>query len=288
MQARVTRRGFTIGLGLMSALVGPALAAPRRPAGNPFEALERAHGGRLGVFLLDTHSGRSLSWRADERFLMCSTFKVFAAAAVLARVDAGREQLDRRLPFGRAQLLDYAPAAEAAVGRGFLTVEEACQASVELSDNTAANLLIDNIGGPGALTLYWRGLGDTVSRLDRDEPGLNLPYGVYDTTSPRAFAGSLRTLLLGRSLSAASRARLEGWMRASSTGRRRLRAGLPTTWVAGDKTGSGQGQTNDVAVIRPPGRAPLFAAAFYASTAEAPAREAVLAEVGRRAAAWLL
>jgi beta-lactamase class A len=281
------------------ALAGLALVRPLRAvgadapdtagsrAGNPFAAIERAHGGRLGVFVLDTGGGRSLGYRADERFLMCSTFKLLLAACVLSRVEAGREQLGRVVRFGAGDVMEYAPVARAHLGEGRLPVEALCQAAVEVSDNTAANLLLAAIGGPQAITRFARDHGDAVTRLDRWELALNVPSGEQDTSSPRAMAHLLATLLLGDALGAASRAKLEGWMRACSTGERRLRAGLPAGWVVGDKTGTGHTQTNDLAILRPPGRAPLLVTAYYeAGIPPDEEREGVLRQVGAAVAGW--
>ncbi|GLH68404.1 class A beta-lactamase [Geothrix edaphica] len=260
-------------------------AAPVPPAAARLAALEARSGGRLGVAVLDTGSGRRLDHRGGERFPLCSTFKVLLAGAVLARVDGGRETLDRRVPYGQADLLEHAPVAKAHVAEGGLPVLDLCAAAVEASDNTAANLLLQTLGGPGAITTFARSLGDPVTRLDRTEPSLNtaLPGDPRDTTTPTAMVDTLRALLLGPTLTPASRQRLEGWMAACTTGRDRLRAGLPADWTAGDKTGSGRrGTVNDVAILRPPHRAPILIAVYYTgSTAPMDARNAVLAEVGR-------
>jgi beta-lactamase class A len=259
--------------------VVPASAAAR------LAALEARAGGRLGVAVLDTGSGRRLGHRGGERFPLCSTFKVLLAGAVLARVDAGQEALDRRLSYSQADLLDYAPVTTAHVAEGGLTVRDLCAAAVEVSDNTAANLLLRTLGGPGAITAFARSLGDPVTRLDRTEPTLNtaLPGDPRDTTTPTALVDTLRALLLGPALKLASRQRLEGWMAACTTGRNRLRAGLPADWSVGDKTGSGErGTVNDVAILRPPHRAPILVAVYYTgSSAPMEDRNAVLAEVGR-------
>jgi beta-lactamase class A len=269
-----TRRALWLGVA--------ALATPAWAGDGPFAAIERRHGGRLGVFVLDTGSGRSLAWRADERFLMCSTFKTLVVGRVLSRVEAGRERLERHLSYGDADLLDYAPAARANVARGWLSVGEMCAAAIQVSDNTAANLLMKSFGGPAEVTRYARSLGDSVTRQDRWEPQANLPDGDKDTTSPRAMAHSLRALLLGPALKPASRAMLEAWLTTSTRGLQRIRAGLPQSWRAGAKAGTGQGQTNDVAIIRPPGRAPIIAAAYYRRARAMPEAkaEAVLREVG--------
>ncbi len=251
-------------------------------------ALERRHGGRLGVAVLDTGSGRHLAHRGDERFLMCSTFKLLAVAAVLARVDRGKEQLDRRIVFGQEAVLSYAPVTRLHVGAPGMSVAELCQAAITLSDNTAANLLLTSLDGPAAITTFARGLGDPITRLDRTEPELNLasPGDVRDTTTPAAMLATMQRLLLGRALSESSRGQLLVWLRACTTGADRLRAGVPAGWTVGDKTGSGsQGQTNDVAILWPAQRKPLLVTAYYAdSPADAAGRNAVLAEVGRIAA----
>lgn len=248
-------------------------------------ALERKHGGRLGVAILDTGNGRRAGHRADERFLMCSTFKLLAVAAVLARVDRGVEQLDRRIVFGKESVLAWAPVTTHRVGAPGMSVAELCQAATTVSDNTAANLLLASLGGPAAVTSYVRGLGDPLTRLDRIEPELNVgaPGDVRDTTTPNAMLADLRALLLGNALSATSRRQLAEWLRATRTGADKLRAGVPGDWQVGDKTGSGaHGESNDIAIIWPPQRKPLLVTAYYtAASADGTGRDAVLAEVGR-------
>ena len=252
-------------------------------------ALERRHGGRLGVAMLDTGTGTRIAHRGDERFLMCSTFKLLAVAAVLARVDRGAERLDRRVVFGKEALLAYAPVTSRRVGAPGMSIAELCQATITLSDNTAANLLLASLGGPAVVTEFVRNLGDALTRLDRIEPDLNAggPGDVRDTTTPNAMLDSMHRVLLGNALSDASRALLVEWLRACTTGADKLRAGIPAGWVSGDKTGSGsQGETNDVAIIWPLQRKPLLVTAYYAgSSADAAGRNAILAEVGRIAAA---
>lgn len=247
--------------------------------------LEADNGGRLGVALLDTAGGELAGHRLDERFPMCSTFKVLAAATILARVDAGAEQLARRIRFAQADILSYAPVTKTHLDSG-MTVAELCEAAVTLSDNTAANLLLASFGGPPALTHHAQSLGDTLTRLDRIEPDLNeaTPGDVRDTTTPAAMARTLAKLTTGEALSPASRELLIGWMVGCKTGASRLRAGLPSGWRIGDKTGSGgHGSSNDIAVIWPPGRAPLILTSYLTETDNASddKRNAVHAEVGR-------
>jgi len=267
----------------------PARAAPvASDAAAQLAALEHAHGGKLGVFAHDTGSGRTVGHRADERFLMCSTMKAALAGATLARADKGLERLDRRVPYRKTDLLDYAPVTKAHVAEGGMTVEALCAAAVQESDNTAAILLLRQLGGNPPLTRFVRGLGDSVSRFDRPEPFLNRAKGVLDTTTPRGAAAGLRTLLLGDALSPASRAKLWGWMETSTPGKHRLRAGLPADWRIAHKTGtSGQGQSNDISVIRPPRGAPLIVTAYYlAPQLSDDRRDAVIAEAARIVARW--
>jgi beta-lactamase class A len=255
-----------------------------------FRAIERDIGGRLGVAAFDVETGRHLAYRADERFPMCSTFKWLLVAQILARVDAGAEQLTRSIGFGPADLLDHAPVTRAHVAEGRMTISELAEAAIQLSDNTAGNLLLRAVGGPASLTEFLRRLGDRVTRLDRTEPALNSAErgDVRDTTTPSAMVMDMRRLLIGERLHEASRDRLRAWLEGSTTGARRLRAGLPRDWRIGDKTGAGGfGATNDVAIIWPPARRPALVAAFVAeSAATIEVREGALAAVGRSVAEW--
>ncbi len=253
--------------------------------------IEAASGGRLGVAVLDTLAESRVGHRADERFPMCSTFKLLAAAAVLARVDAGKEQLDRRIRFQPSDVVVNSLVTKDLAGGAGMSLEELCEAAMIVSDNTAGNLLLASLGGPEGLTAYARSLGDTVTRLDRIEPDLNeaLPSDPRDTTSPAAMLSNLRTLALGNVLSPQSRERITAWLLGNKTGDTRLRAGLPNGWRVGDKTGTGErGTTNDVGIIWPPGRNPVLVAIYLTGTpAEAAQRNATLAAVGRAVAAAL-
>lgn len=247
--------------------------------------LEGIYGGRLGVVALDTATGARIAHRGDERFPMCSTFKVLLAGAVLARVDAGAEHLERLVPYGKADLLEYAPITKERAGLGLMTVRDLCAAAMEYSDNTAANLLLRTIGGPARVTAYARSLGDTRTRLDRNEPSLNsaIPGDDRDTTTPAAMASDLRRLVAGRVLAASSRGTLEAWLIDCKTGLDAIRFGVPVGWKVGDKTGSGDHATvNDVAILYPPKRSPIVVTAYYTgSPASSDVRHGVLAEVGR-------
>ena len=247
------------------------------------QALEAVSQGRLGVHILDTATGVEYGHRADERFLMLSSFKTLASALVLHRVDQGLESLERRVSFARDELIPWSPITERHVEQGGLSLAQLCEAAITTSDNTAANLILASYGGPAALTAYLRQLGDPVTRLDRIEPDLNVrhPDAPLDTTSPRAMVKTLRTLLLGDALSARSRYLLARWMIDDTTGLKRLRAGLPGIWKIGEKTGTYKADLNDIGVVWPPGRAPLVVAAYLAeSSADLPAREAVIAGIG--------
>lgn len=268
----------------------PGAASPARLLSEAdLASLERQSGGRLGVAIIDGSGSELARHRADERFPLCSTFKVLAVAAVLARVDRGQEQLERPIAFGAADLLEYAPVVRARAAEGRLSLAEACEASITLSDNTAANLLLDRLGGPARVTAFVRTLGDTVTRLDRNEPSLNecLAGDERDTTTPHAMARTLRTLVLGSALSKASRERLVQWMTASTTGLKRLRGGVPAGWRAADKTGSGHfGTSNDIAILWPSAGKPILIAAYLTQTsASSELRNGVLAELARRATA---
>jgi len=275
-------------------LAAPLLSLPAfaEDTVSALRELERRNGGRLGVAMLDTASGRRVAHRGDERFAMCSTFKFLAAALVLARVDRGEERLDRRIVFSESELVTYSPATKEHAGPGGMTVETICAAAMTLSDNTAGNLMLSSFGGPEGLTAFLRGLGDPVTRLDRIETALNegTPGDPRDTTSPAAMLATMQKIVAGDTLSATSRERLVGWMLDSKTGDKRLKAGLPAAWRVGDKTGTGgHGSANDIAVAWPPGRAPVLVTAYYTgSTISDDARSAVIAEAGRIATVGLV
>ena len=287
----ISRRTLLTG----SLLTGAALSTTRGFAAawdtalqNAIGSLERRHGGRLGVALLNTNGGKIVAYRGDERFPLCSTFKCLAAAFVLARVDRNEENLSRKIIYKKSDLVAYSPTTEKHVGSG-LTMAEICEAAITLSDNTAGNLMLDSFGGPQGLTKYLRSLGDNLTRLDRRETELNeaKPDDPRDTTTPVAMLETLRKTVLGTALSDASRAQLTAWLVANKTGDERLRAGLPQDWKVGDKTGSGDNNSaNDVAVVWPPGRAPVIVTAYYTgSTASDEERNVILADVGRFAEA---
>ncbi|SFK38530.1 class A beta-lactamase [Rhodanobacter glycinis] len=274
-------------LGAAALVVRPrfAMAGETEAIAGELATLERQHGGRLGVAMLDIGSGRHAGHRAGERFLLCSTGKLLVVGAVLARVDRGEEQLSRRIVFGPDVILEWAPVTRKHVGAPGMTVAELCHAALTISDNTAMNLLLKSVGGPAAATRFVRSLDDDITRLDRHEPELNVPDRNLDTTTPDAMLASLRKLLLGNVLSASSRAQLIDWLRHNTTGETQLRAGMPASWQAGDKTGSGHTQTNDVAIAWPPGRQPLLVTAYYEGPADqGDMRKAVLAHVGKLAA----
>ena len=285
----ISRRGLL----LRSLLAAPFLAcrnARARANAEDIRAsladLEKTHGGRLGVCVLRVATGRRVEHRGDEQFAMCSTHKFLAAAFVLQRVDYGEDSLERRIPYAKDNLVTYSPITEKHAGDG-MTLGQLCEAALTLSDNTAANLILETLGGPAGFTSRARALGDDVTRLDRIETALNEAKigDPRDTTTPAAMAENVRKLVLGEALSAPSREKLANWVIANRTGDKRLRAGIPKGWRVGDKTGTGgAGATNDIAVVWPPDRGPLVVTAYYAESAALDdEREQVLAEVGRLA-----
>ncbi len=247
--------------------------------------LEERSGGRLGVSLIDGRGAHLLGYRANERFPMCSTFKFLLVGLVLTRVDAGTLSYDEHVRYGKSDLLAYAPVTTKNVGRGYMTVGALCQAAIELIDNAAANLLLALVGGPPAVTRFARSLGDPLTRLDRTETALNsaIAGDPRDTTTPAAMAGDLRMVLGAAVLARASRAKLEAWMIACQTGTACIRAGVPSGWIVGDKTGLGEnGTRNDIAFLRPPSRTAAYVTAYLTGATVSPdARNAVLASVGQ-------
>lgn len=292
------RREFS--WGLVAAALAPlwACATVRTPSAavvqqwqQALAQIERNAQGRLGAALLDTGSGLALGWRQDERFAMCSTFKLSLAGWMLALVDQGKERLEARVQYPASALVEYSPASgpKAGVGGG-LTVGELCSAAVSLSDNTATNVLLARHGGPAALTAWLRSLGDAHTRLDRNEPTLNEAAvgDPRDTTTPLAMLQTMQKLVLGDAISPASRTTLQRWLVETSTGDKRLRAGAPG-WKVGDKTGTAgsSGTANDIGVLWPQdGGAPVLLTCYLTQSAAKPEqRDAAIAAVARCAVA---
>ncbi len=262
----------------------PTALAGDTPQAADFAALEKASGGRLGVTLLDTASGRRIGHRQDERFPMCSTFKFVLSSCVLHLADQGTLSLDRRLPVRQQDMLSHAPVTKRHVGKD-LTVRDLCRATMVTSDNPAANLLLGVVGGPAGVTAFLRANGDAVTRNDRLEPEMNrfAPDDPRDTTSPAAMAASLQRFVLGDVLKPASRLQLADWLIDNETGDTRLRAGLSPAWRVGDKTGSnGEDTTNDIAILWPlAGGAPWVLTSYLqGATVDDAGRNDVLRQVG--------
>ncbi|MEU6700911.1 class A beta-lactamase [Pseudonocardia sp. NPDC046786] len=253
--------GTALAGGIVSCTAAPPAPAPTGPVpGLP--DLEREFGRRIGVHALDIGTGAAVGHRDGERFLMCSVVKALTAAFVLHRSVQEPGLLARPVRWDRADLLEYAPVTERHLATG-LTVEQLCDAAVTVSDNTAQNLLLRQVGPPAELTGWLRGLGDDVTRADRTETALNERDGDLDTSTPAALAATLRVLTTGDALPGAQRDRLLGWLRANTTGDRQIRAGVPAGWQVGDKTGSGPlGERNDSGVLFPPQGAPVVLTVF--------------------------
>ncbi|UUU24188.1 class A beta-lactamase [Streptomyces sp. DSM 40750] len=257
------------GAAFAAAVPGTAYASAPGDAGlaRRLGELEREYSARLGIFAHDTATGRTVAYRADERFPICSVFKTLAAGAVLRDLDRDGEYLARRIHYTKEYVTaaGYAPITGTAANvAGGMTVGELCAATVSHSDNGAANLLLRELGGPTAITRFSRSLGDRTTRLDRWEPELNSaePWRTTDTTNPRAIGRTYARLVLGRALPDGDRELLTGWLIANTTNIQRFRAGLPADWTLADKTGGGSayGVANDVGVVWPPDRPPLVLA----------------------------
>jgi beta-lactamase class A len=286
LEAQVTRRTLLAGSASLL-LLGRASGASERHSEftQGLREIQARIGGRLGVHVLDTGSAVEITYSGDDRFAMCSTFKLLLAAAVLERVDAGKLDLDQRIAFGSGDMLSHAPVTSARLDQGAISIRDLCAAIVEVSDNPAANLLLPLVQGPRGLTQFLRRTGDEITRLDRTELDLNtnLPGDPRDTTTPRAMVRTVRKLLTGDVLSEASRAQLIAWLVRSQTGVRRIRAGLPSDWKVGDKTGTGaNGAVNNVAIAWPPQRPPVIAAVLMSeSKLPESALEAAHAQIGK-------
>ena len=285
MQTRNSTLSRTVA-GLVLGLSMAATGFAQTPVGALEQTVDRIEaklGGRIGIALVDTGSDFTWSHRPDERFLMNSTMKVPLCGAVLARVDAGTLSLTDELPVTQGDIVTYAPVTEQHVGQS-MNMAELCMAAIDMSDNTAANLLIEHLDGPQAVTQFFRSTGDMESRLDRFEPELNTfaPGDPRDTTTPVASVDTLRNLLLGDALSDNSRKQLADWMSHGGVTGQLLRAGAPAGWQIYDKSGSGSHTRNLVAMVTPDRRAPWIVSIFLSDTdADFETRNAALQDISR-------
>ncbi|MGV9311263.1 class A beta-lactamase [Streptomyces sp. NPDC003691] len=259
-------------------VVKPSKTRAAEGAGRGFVALEKEFGARLGVYAVDTGSGLTVAHRPDERFAYASTCKAFLAAAMLRKHSL--RELERRVPYGRDVLQPHSPITERHVGKG-MTLRELCDATVRYSDNAAANLLFDELGGPRGLQAELRSTGDRVTRCDRYEVALSdaVPGDTRDTSTARALGTGLRTYVLGDALPPEKRAVLADWLKRNTTGDRVIRAGTPKGWQVGDKTGTGgYGTRNDIAIVWRPDAAPIAIAVLSRKDVKgAPHQDALIA-----------
>ncbi|EAV45957.1 Beta-lactamase class A [Stappia aggregata IAM 12614] len=283
------RNALTLSLALFAtvpSISGSALAAGFDPA--PLEKTvqdaESRLSARIGVAVLDSETGKTFTHRADERFPLNSTFKAFLCAALLEKGEQGEVQPDRRVKIRKEDLVSYSPVTEKKVGSGGMTYLELCDAAITISDNAAANLVLEAVGGPQGLTDYLRGIGDTITRLDRTEPALNEGQAgdSRDTTTPAAAVATLQKLVLGDALSPSARDQLTGWLLDNQVGKATLRAGLPEEWPVADKTGAGgNGSRNNIGVIWPDDRQPVVIAVYITQTdASFDDRNKAIADIG--------
>ncbi len=299
MTGGTDRRSVLTGLGALG-VIGCSPAPETAPVQQParpsvrvrmetidFSALERRNGGRLGFTAMNMATGQAVGWRPAERFVYCSTFKMYLAAATLVRIQDGLETFDRPVPVTAADMVNNAPVTRPAIGSS-LTVDRLMQAVVEVSDNPAANLLLKANGGLEAMQDFYRSIGDDSTRVDRFEPEMNRLDGDKDTIRPAQSVENLKRLFLDAAspLTADSQARLLRWMVDSPTGVDRLKAGVPAGWRVAHKTGTGgYGPTNDIGLLYPPSGPPVIVAAYYHATSASSdaANEAVIAEATRMA-----
>lgn len=247
------------------------------------DRLEAELPARIGIAIRDSSSDWQWSHRADERFLMASTFKSLACGAALYRADHGELDINEKLLITRKSLLSYAPFAKKHVGEK-RSIDELCFAALDLSDNTAANLVVDRLGGPKKITAILREIGDGVTRLDRKEPELNIyaPGDPRDTTTPQAMSATWKAMLLGPALKPASQERLANWMRHGGVTGKLIRAAAPRDWDIADKSGTGEGYTrNLMSMVTPPDHAPYFVAIYLTdSPTDVATRDAAVARLG--------
>ncbi|MCM2587984.1 class A beta-lactamase [Rossellomorea marisflavi] len=245
-----------------------------------FATIESDYDARVGVYAIDTGSDQTIAYRSEERFAFASTYKALAAALVLKQNTM--EELEEVIAYTEDDLVSYSPITEKHVDTG-MTLAELSEAAVRTSDNTAGNLLFEELGGPEQFQQSLREIGDDVTQSDRYETALNefIPGNTRDTSTPVALATSLQGFAVGDLLTDDKRARLLDWMKGNATGDTLIRAGAPDGWTVADKSGAGRyGTRNDIAVVWPPDREPIILAIMTRhDTEDADYDDALIAEV---------
>ena len=269
----------------------PPASAQSDPIIAAAQGAERELDARVGLAIRDTGTGALWQYNVQERFPMASTFKVLVCAALLAKHDAGQEDINRKVAITKADLVTYSPVTETWMGSE-VSLSQLCESTMRTSDNAAANKVLEALGGPSEVTRFLRAIGDEISRLDRWETALNeaKPGDERDTTTPAAMATTLQKIVLGDVLSPASKATLLAWLEDNEVGGPLLRSGIPADWRIGDRTGAGgYGSRGVVAITTPPGQAPLIVAIYITQTeASMEQRSQAIADIGRALAQQVL
>ncbi|WP_438287468.1 class A beta-lactamase [Priestia megaterium] len=249
-----------------------------------FAKLEDKYDANLGIYALDTGTNKTVTYHPDERFAYTSTHKALAVGALLQQKSI--EDLNERIFYTRDDLVNYNPITEKHVDTG-MTLRELADASLRYSDNTAGNLILQQLGGPDGFKEALENIGDDVTLPERFEPDLNEvnPGETHDTSTPRALASSLQTYVLGQALPEDKRALLTDWMKRNTTGDALIRAGVPKSWEVADKTGAGSYATrNDIAILWPPKGNPIVLAILSNRTEkDAEYNDKLIAEAAKQA-----
>lgn len=270
---------------MISLSIMTTLSASTSTATAKLAALEATSGGRLGIAAMQIDTPLRVSYRGEERFPVGCTAKIMGVAAILKKSMSDQQFLQETLYYKKSDLTNWTPITEKHLAEG-MTIEKLAQAAISYSDNTAMNLLAQQIGGPAGITAYARSIGDKTFRLDHGWPeeALANPAAQEDSSSPEAMQHSLHKIIFGGVLGKPQRQLLVHWMQNNTTGDKRIRAGVPKNWVVGDKTGTGfhYGITNDIAIIWPPHCKPIILAAYYSNKSKtAPKRDDLIASATR-------
>jgi beta-lactamase class A len=225
-----------------------------------FEQLEKEYDARLGVYAIDTGTKETVEFREDERFAYTSTSKALATAVLLKQNPIS--VLEEIRTFTNEDIVTYSPITEDFVNKG-MSLGKIAEAAMQYSDNTAGNLLFEELGGPDGFEKALRESGDTITMADRIEPDLNeaIPGDSQDTSTPKALATTLEVFGISEYLPADKQEIFTNWLKGNTTGDSLIRAGVPEGWEVGDKSGAGgYGTRNDIAIVWPPNREPIIIA----------------------------
>ena len=209
------------------------------------DQIENEYNTKVGIYGINTENGKVYEHNADERFAFASTYKAIASGILLNKV--APSELNKKVEINESEIVANSPVTEQYIGKT-MSLKALIKASMLQSDNTANNKIMQELGGVNGLKHELVQLGDDVSEPQRLEPELNYfdPNSKADTTTPRAAAQTLNSILTSNEMNGSNLSLLKQTMIENKTGDTLIKAGMPNSYTVGDKSGQALGQDKPI------------------------------------------